>query len=386
MGCEELLRDLVRAPSHRGVPRQEEAVVGILARYLRARGLTPEVVEVVPGRPNLLCSVEGSSPGRHLVLCGHTDTVPLNEGEPGVAFSGEVREGALLGRGACDMKGAVAAMAVSIVGLAETNALASGKVTLAAVIDEEMESLGAEHLVKSGFRADGAIVGEPTGNRLALGHKGLEWMTIELRGRAAHGGTPHAGLNAIEAAARFVTLVGERLAPELLSRAHPLLGPPTINFGTVAGGDQPSTVAARCVLTVDRRSVPGESYGAIVAELRRLLETVEAGMPGLRTSIARMPGGMATLEHLPTVLDAAHPLAVATSAACRAVRGRDEAAVAFPAWTDAALLAEFGGIPSLVLGPGDLSLAHSPGERVPLAEVEEAARIYAATALAFCGG
>jgi len=117
-----------------------------------------------------------------------------------------------------------------------------------------------------------------------------------------------------------------------------------------------------------------------------LLDDVEAAMPGLKMSIGRMPGGMATLEHVSTVLDASHPLAVAAASVCREQRGRDEAPTAFPAWTDAALLAEFGGIPCIVLGPGDLSLAHSPGERVPLAEVEEAARIYAGVALRFCAG
>jgi acetylornithine deacetylase/succinyl-diaminopimelate desuccinylase len=178
--------------------------------------------------------------------------------------------------------------------------------------------------------------------------------------------------------------VRETLEPELRARAHPLLGPPTINLGTIRGGDQPSTVAAHCVLAVDRRSVPGETFGTIVAELRRLLETVEGAMPGLRTSIGRMPGGMATLEHVSTTLSAGHPLSRAAESACRAARAKDEEPVAFPAWTDAALLAEFGGIPCVVLGPGDLSLAHSPDERVPLAEVEEAARIYAGTALAFC--
>ena len=385
-GWDALLRDLVMTPSHRGVERQEEATVRVLDRYLRLHGLVPEIVEVVPGRPNLLCTVAGPKPGRTLVLCGHTDTVPLNDGRPGVGFSAEVRDGCLLGRGSVDMKGALAAMAATLAALERTEALESGAVTLAAVVDEEMESLGAEHVVASGLRADGAIVGEPTSNRLALGHKGLEWIEIAFDGKAAHGGTPRAGINAIDAAARFATLVRETLQPELAARAHPLLGPPTINLGTIHGGDQPSTVAARCVLAVDRRSVPGETYGTIVAELRELLDAVESAMPGLRSSIGRMPGGMATLEHLPTVLSETHPLAVAAASACREQRGHREPPVAFPAWTDAALLAEFGGIPCVVLGPGDLSLAHSPGERVPLAEVEEAARIYAATALDFCAG
>src|SRR6185503_16084880 len=141
-----------------------------------------------------------------LLLCGHTDTVPLNAGDEGVGLSAEIRDGKLHGRGSADMKGPIAAMAAALVALRETGALAAGAVTLAAVADEERESLGAERLIASGLRADGAIVGEPTQNRLALGHRGLEWLEIAFRGRAAHGGKPGSGVSAIAAAARFVNL------------------------------------------------------------------------------------------------------------------------------------------------------------------------------------
>lgn len=382
-GWLELLQALVRTPSHPGLPRQEEAVVAVLASYLETHGIACEVRDVTPGRPNLLAALAGAGPGRHLVLCGHTDTVPLNRSDPGAGFSAEVRDGAVHGRGACDMKGPLAAMAAALVALRATGGLAAGRLTLAAVIDEEMESLGAEALVTHGFAADGAIVGEPTGNRLALGHKGLEWLEIRFTGRAAHGGTPEAGVNAIVAAARFLTLVEERLQPQLRARRHPLLGSPTFNCGTILGGDQPSTVAATCTLHVDRRSVPGETYEGMLAEIRELLDEVGRAMPGLRTVVGRMPGGMATLEHRSTVLAAEHPLARALGAAAAAA-GQAAPPTAFPAWTDAALLSHFAGIPSAILGPGDLAHAHSPREHVPLAEVEQAALIYARAAQLFC--
>ncbi len=145
--------------------------------------------------------LEGRNPGPHLVLCGHTDTVPLNQGNPGHGFSGSIDDGRLFGRGTTDMKGALAAMAAALVALSRPGLPVSGRVTLAAVIDEEIESLGAEHLIESGFTADGAIVGEPTQNQICIGHKGLEWLEIVFSGKAAHGGTPTAGINAIDAAA-----------------------------------------------------------------------------------------------------------------------------------------------------------------------------------------
>lgn len=395
-GVIELAAELVQLPSFPGRPRQEEAVAFALASWLARAGLAAELHPLAGhgdvGRPNLVCTLRGKRPGPHLVLCGHTDTVPLNADRPGVGFCGEVDRaaGVLRGRGAVDMKGALAAMAGALAALA-ADGLASGAVTLAAVVDEEMESLGAEQLVRDtlpAIFAEGstdltkvaAIVGEPTGNRLCRGHKGLEWLEIELVGRAAHGGTPHAGINAINAAGQLLARFERDLAPQLAARRHPLLGPPTLNVGTISGGDQPSTVAARCVMTFDRRTVPGETYSSVIAELEALLAAVRADFPGLTTRVGRLPGGMATLEHLPLLISADHPLVLAVDAARVRVGLPVEPHGAFPAWTDGALLAGFGRVPTLVCGPGDLAVAHGPDEVVPLAELATAARLYAAAA------
>lgn len=381
----ELLTRLVQIPSHPGVPNQEAAVVEALAGYLEDGGLHPKLEEIVDGRPNLMCTLEGAAPGPHLVLCGHTDTVPLNAQDAGVGFSGKIENGRVHGRGTTDMKGAVAAMAAAMVALNRTGALATGRVTLAAVIDEEIESLGAEHLVASGFTADGAIVGEPTLNRVCIGHKGLEWLEFLFTGKAAHGGTPTAGINAIDAAAAFVHRIRTELLSRFEARADSLLGPPTLNFGTIRGGDQPSTVAASCVLTADRRSVPGETYELIYSELEEELAAVRAGMPGLSTELRRLPGGMATLEHVALKVSPEEAVVAAAETAFRRVYGRKAELGAFPAWTDGALLSAFASIPTLILGPGDLAVAHSPVESVEIAQVIEAARIYAIAAAEFCG-
>lgn len=380
----DLAAELVRLPSHPGLDRQEEEVVLALGRFLGERDLNVQLEEILPGRPNLLVSIEGARSGPHLLLCGHTDTVPVNAGEPGVGFSGEIRDGRLHGRGSVDMKGAVAAMATAVAAL--DGRLPAGRVTLAAVIDEEMESLGTEQLVETSFRAEGAVVGEPTGNRIALGHKGLEWLEVHLQGRAAHGATPEQGINAISAAGEFVAMVERELKPRLAARRHPILGPPTLNFGSVRGGDQPSTVAAGCLLALDRRTVPGESFQSIVAELTDLLARVERNYPGLHSVVRRVPGGMGNLLHVALVTPPEAPLSRAADAARRRVTGKSGDFTTFPAWTDGALLSGYSGIPTIVLGPGDLALAHSPRESVPVTEIVEAARIYAALALEFCGG
>jgi acetylornithine deacetylase/succinyl-diaminopimelate desuccinylase len=378
-----LLVNLVKARSYPGIPRQEEAAVRELSSFFEAHGIRPVIKEVREGRPNLLATVDSGQGGRHLLLCGHTDTVPPNAGSTVDFFAAVEKEGKLFGRGTADMKGALAAMAGALVALAEQKSLAAGKVTLAAVVDEEMESLGVEALILSGFKADAAVVGEPTGNKIAIGHKGLEWLTIEFTGRAAHGSTPEAGINAISAAAYFVRLVEEELGPEFKKRRDPILGLPVINMGTISGGDQPSTVAAHCTIKLDRRWVTTETIEQVFADLEGLLGKVRARQPGLKTEISRMAGGMATMIHGPLTIDRAHPI---VKSAQKALSGRGRQAdglTVFPAWTDGALLSREGKIPTIIWGPGELSHAHSPEENIRLEEVHIAALLYAAAALDF---
>ncbi len=379
----ELLENLVRAKSYPGILRQEAAVAAELASFFNDHGIAADVREVKDGRPNLFATVASGRPGRHLLLCGHTDTVPPNEGGPADLFAATERDGRLHGRGTADMKGAIAAMAGALVDLERGKRLSSGRVTLAAVIDEEMESLGAEALVLSGFKADGAIVGEPTRNRIAVGHKGLEWIAVEFVGRSAHGSTPEAGINAISAAARFARLVEEELVPEFEKRRDPVLGLPVINLGTIRGGDQPSTVAGHCAVQLDRRWVTTETVETVFEDLERLLTKVRAKFPGLRTAVSRVPGGMATMVHGPLKTDPAHPL-VKSAQKALSTHGRPAGDLTvFPAWTDGALLSNQGGIPTIIWGPGDLSYAHSPEESIELAEVHLAAELYAAASAEF---
>ncbi|MGH7596773.1 MAG: M20 family metallopeptidase [bacterium] len=383
LGVVDLLRDLIQAPSYIGLPRQEEKAVAVLARYFETHQIEFSIAEVRPGRPNLLATVRSLRSGGHLVFCGHTDTVAPNTITTMEPFGAEVRDGRVYGRGAVDMKGPVAAMAAALVALKKLQLLEKGTVTLAAVIDEEMESLGAEAVIRSGITADGAIVGEPTSNLIAIGHKGLEWLEIEFLGKATHGGTPEKGVNTISAVARFVRLVEEDLIPKFQSRRHPLLGAPTINMGTIHGGDQPSTVAARCTIQLDRRWVPAETIEQVFAELEEILNRVREAVPGLSTELRRVPGGMATMVHGPFEIAPDHSLVLAAQKARLEIYGQASALTAFPAWTDAALLSREAKIPCLVCGPGDLSLAHSAEESIAIAEVEEAVKLYTLTAINF---
>jgi acetylornithine deacetylase/succinyl-diaminopimelate desuccinylase family protein len=385
-GILELLRTMVRAPSHPGVQRQEEGVALALEAHLRRSGIRSDLVEVREGRPNLLASIEGRGPGPHLLFCGHLDTVPPNAGAAADFFSAKIENGRMFGRGTVDMKGALAAMAGALAEIHGSGGLGSGRVTLAAVIDEEMESLGAEALILGGFKADGCVVGEPTGNRIAIGHKGLEWLEVRFIGRAAHGSTPEAGISAVAAAAHFASLVETELGPAFDGRRDPVLGRPAINLGTIRGGQQPSMVAAECRIQLDRRWVTTETVEQVFQDLEELLARVRAARPGLKTELERMPEGMATMVHGPLVIDPGHPLVRAARGAFEDVGLEAGGTTVFPAWTDGALISREAGIPTLIWGPGDLSLAHSAEESVPVEDILHAARLYAAAARRFTAG
>jgi acetylornithine deacetylase/succinyl-diaminopimelate desuccinylase family protein len=385
-GILDLLQTMVRAPSHPGVERQEEAAALALQAYLRRSGIRSDLIEVREGRPNLLASIEGPSPGPHILFCGHLDTVPPNDGAALDFFSAKIEGGRVHGRGTVDMKGAIAAMAGALADIRSAGGLGAGRLTLAAVIDEEMESLGAEALILSGFKADGCVVGEPTGNRIAIGHKGLEWLEVRFIGRAAHGSTPEAGVSAIAAAAHFASLVETDLVPGFERRRDPVLGLPAINLGMIRGGQQPSMVAAECRIQLDRRWVATETVEQVFEDLEQLLARVRAARPGLATRLERMPEGMATMVHGPLVIAPGHPLVLAARGAFADAGLEAGDTTVFPAWTDGALIAREAGIPTLIWGPGDLRLAHSAEESVPVEDVLGAARLYAAAARRFTAG
>jgi len=379
----ELLQAMVKAPSYPGIARQEEASVRELESFLRKHDIPSTLVEVREGRPNLVAALAGKNPGPHLLFCGHMDTVPPNAGASADLFSARVENGRLFGRGSVDMKGALAAMAAALVLLKESSSPEAGRVTLAAVIDEEMESLGAEALIASGFKADGAVVGEPTLNRVAIGHKGLEWLEVAFEGKAAHGSTPEAGVNAIAAAAHFVSLVEQDLVPAFERKRDPVLGLPAINMGTISGGQQPSMVAANCRIQLDRRWVSNETIDQVFGDIETLLARVREARPGLKTRLTRMPGGMATMLHGPLVIGRDHPLVLSALGAFVDLGQPAPPTTVFPAWTDGALLSREAGIPTVIWGPGALELAHSPEESIPLEDVYLAARLYAAAARRF---
>lgn len=379
-----LAGELVKIPSYSGLKNQEEQVAEYIYSFFRREGIKTELKEVLKGRPNVYAVLKGKGEGPSLMITGHTDTVPPYEMtiDP---FSGEIKDGRVYGRGAVDMKGPIAAMMMAMVGLKRCGIELKGDLVFAGAINEEEKSEGTEYIVNNGPRTDAAIVGEPTRLQIAAGHRGLEWLEIIIKGRATHGGTAKKGINAISKAAKFITKVERDLIPRLPERKHPLIGEPVLNFGVIQGGDQPSTVAGRCSIKIDRRWTPGETLEQVLKDFTDIIDELHSEDPDFNAEIKRIENNMATMDHYPMEIDLNHPLVKTLSGVTHEVLGCESDITSFPAWTDASLLSNFGNIPCVVFGPGDLARAHSAEEYIEIRELYSAYLIYALTAIQYCG-
>ncbi len=378
----ELSQGLIAIESHSGAAGREAEVAAFARDWLQERGVRARLEEVDGGRSNVLAAV-GRTGGPRIMLNGHLDTVS-GENMAFPAFRPFVRDGRLYGRGACDMKGPVAAMMAALVDLKDADL--DGEVLFAGVVGEEERSEGTEALIKRGVHADFCIVGEPSDLEIHLGHRGLEWLEVRFHGVAAHSGAADKGRNAISAAQTFMSLCASHLNPRIAARRHPFLGESTINWGFIHGGEQPSTVAGECRLQLDRRWIPGESVQSVVGELEEMLGVALRLHEGVRGEVVRMENSILTLDHVPTYVEPTHPGVVALAGAIAAESGGEAVYERFPAWTDAALLSGHAGIPSVVYGPGSIRKAHAADEYVPLDELYLAARVYRRACTEFLDG
>jgi len=340
----------------------EAAVARVIAEVMRGLGLVVESQDAAPGRPNIVGTLDGRTAGRSLMLCGHIDTVGVS-GMTAPFEPGE-RDGRIYGRGSQDMKSGVAAMIDVARVIAESGGLAAGQLIIACVVDEEHASIGADALVTR-WRADGAVVTEPTDLQVAIAHKGFEWIEIETEGVAAHGSRPREGRDAIRLMGRVLNGLDE-IDRQLQSRApHPHLGTASLHASLIEGGRELSSYPDRCHLQMERRTIPGEAPGAAAKEVEELLARLRQGDPDFkgqcRPMFARSPYEIAADHELPVAM-----LKARTTAAGSPALGTD-APIGMSFWTDAAVLGE-AGIPSILYGPTGAGL-HSIEEWVDAASV-----------------
>lgn len=354
--------------------RPEAEMASWVASWCAEIGLQTELDEALPGRPNVMARL-GAGEGRGLLLFeAHLDTVSFGDES---MQTPQVRGDRLYGRGSCDTKGSLAAMLLALERLARRRTDLATDVMLLCTVDEERAGAGVAHFVTRGIRADGAVVGEPTSLRTVVAHKGCVRFRLTTRGRAGHSSDPDRAESAIYAMAELLGHLRAEVFPKARTRSHPLVGAPTWSVGTIQGGVAVNIVPDRCVIEVDYRRIPGETAEQILAEVDQALDVFRASRPGL---VVERESPFVVSQPLDTSTSAA-VVRAATLAQARTGGSSSLHGVAYG--SDASTLALVAGIPSVVIGPGDIASAHGPDEYVELAQLERAIDLYEAIALAF---
>ena len=370
----QLLAELVRRPSVNPMGRtdlppeflHESRVTAFLEHELRNIGCEFRRQPVAPGRDNIIATYTPPAPAPFAVLFeAHQDTVPVDAMTVN-PFGAKVEDGKLFGRGACDVKAGIAVMLAAFARLVKEKPAASAKVTVAFTVDGEHTFLGVQELMKSGVRADYAIVAEPTLLNIVNAHKGVVRWHLETTGRACHSSRPEQGVNAIYHMAWLLNGVEEYAENLRRQPPDPLLGPRTLSVGRIVGGVSPNTVPDFCRVDIDRRLIPGEDPLATVEQLNAFLTSypgIEFPFAATEPQIACPPlspaGSEELVKRLGSVIDS--------------VAGKHEVH-AVPYGTDASTVAA-AGVPAVVFGPGDIAQAHTKDEWIDLAQLEPAAEI-----------
>lgn len=360
-----LLQELIALPSvnpaflPEGHPRAgEQRMADFLSATAAHHGLEIELRPVIGTRANLLARL--SPPGEirsRVILAPHLDTVNAED----QGFAPVVKGTRIYGRGACDTKGAVAAMMTALCDLSRSGMRpAHTEIVFLGLVDEEHAQAGSRAFAHDPLEADLAIVGEPTRARVVTAHKGSVWLLVRTRGKAAHGSQPQYGDNAVTSMARVVTELQNGYAPGLAKRKHPLLGNPTWSLGTICGGTQANIVPDSCEIIADRRTLPGETETGVVREVSAFLRQrrLKADVRSCKLS-----------ECLPLETNPKLPM---VARLLRAARQAEPLGAQY--FCDAAVLAQ-GGISSVVFGPGDIAQAHTTHEWVSVSSLERTTAI-----------
>ncbi|PKS08166.1 hypothetical protein jhhlp_005442 [Lomentospora prolificans] len=352
----------------------ETEIAQYITAWLEHRDIECHWIEKEKGRPSVIGVVNGTGGGKSLMLNGHIDTV-TTASYAGDATSGHIENGKLYGRGAADMKSGIAAMLVATAN-AKKNRL-KGDVIFTGVADEEDMSMGTEQVLEAGWRADAAIVCEPTNEHLVTGHKGFTWFEIDVHGVAAHGSRFDLGVDAV-AHAGYVLVELDKYAKRLRAGpAHPFLGLPSVHASMIRGGEEPASYAAKCTIVLERRTVAGETADTVRAEIEGLLQEATRQVPDLKYDLR------STFSRNPFEIAKDHPLVSLIADQIRVVRGKDVDLRAEAFWTDCALIADVG-IPVVMYGPHGEGL-HAKEEWASVESIEVTARTIIGITQAFCG-
>ncbi len=352
----------------------EAALGAYIEKHLRSLGIPVWRQPVSPGRENVVARLDMPGSRRSVLLDAHQDTVPVDTMTI-PPFSGEISGGKLRGRGACDVKGGIAAILAAAGRLSAERPRGAASLVIGFTVDEEHTFWGARRLMQGPWtlsgadsrRPDMAFVVEPTLLTVVIAHKGLMRWRIRTEGKSSHGASPELGVNAIYSMAQVIQGLEAHARDLAGSPPHPLLGRPTLNVGLISGGTSANTVPASCAVEIDRRLVPGEDPRAALASCRSYL--------GERLG----PKYPVTFEEpwlaepaLDTPADS--EIVAVASGAVAAVMGASRTG-GVPFGTDGSTIAG-AGVPTVVIGPGDIAQAHTEDEWIDTSQIGLAAEVF----------
>lgn len=375
-----LTRDLIRIPSAvKGIDEgSEQEIANFIARRLEGSGFEIRLQEPREGRPNVIGTLRGSGGGYNLMLNGHLDTVETS-GMTIDPLAGKVMDGKLYGRGAVDMKGALAALILVGETVKRLGVELKGDLIISGCMDEEGRAVGSQAMARTLSGIDAAIVGEATGMKIGIAHKGLTFITLRTYGKATHGSSPQLGVNAIMAMNKVLTALDKELSKWFEEKRHPTLGTPTYNVGLIHGGYRANVVPDRCEVEIDRRMVPGETVESVLGEIEAVLGILRSEDRTLKVEASALDW----IKALPMEVSKDEYVVQSISKSLKTM-GRKPEITTLPYWTDASSFVNLAHIPTVVFGPGDVRQAHSADEYIDVQELLTYAKTIALTALDFC--
>lgn len=361
----QLLKKMVSYPSTDG---NEAGISDFLAENARAMGMdTVEQQEALPGLKNVIAVKTFGRGGKTVVLNSHMDVVPPADGWDTDPYDLVIKGDKAYGRGSTDAKGPLACLTQAVKNIIDNPEGVNGTIVYTAVVDEESHSTGARELVKhpAVLKGDYCIVGEPTLGRVAVSHNGSLRPVIVIEGLSAHASNPELGISAVRVAAYISQLVDE-IAAEISTIVHPTTGKPSIAITMISGGVQENVLPDHCEIVIDRRMVPGEIEEELCARFDRMCAEAQAKFPGSRVYVD---------HYLVTTGPAAETgedteLVKTAFAAAEAAVGEKQTPFGLTCNTDMNHFTR-AGIPTVIIGPGTITVAHKPNEHVELAQLEK---------------
>ena len=366
-----LAQELIKIPSDETAGEKE--VCEYLESYLKSLGMKVRLQEVLPNRPNIIAEVIGDEVGKSIMFNGHVDTVPIGDIKKWSMdpYSAIIKDNKLFGRGSTDMKGAIASMIIAMKFIMNDVEKFNGKIIFTGVMAEETTGLGTQKIVEENIKADMALVGEPSDEKIYRAHKGTMWFNLSTYGKLEHSSESNSeSNNAIINMMKLIMEINE-ISKELETIENNLVGHPSINIGLIDGGTKQNMIADSCRISIDRRTLPEEKTDEILDKLRIRLD-------GLRSLDDRLTFDL-EIDTIREAVEVAESEQIVQEVknALNKVINKNPTISGMKATTDMSILVNQGNIPSVIYGPGFIKQAHTVDEFIEVKRLVESSQVYA---------